>query len=44
MSFYCEYHGRPLEDVTELQQEECLRNGLTCEECMVFADEVQVDG
>lgn len=39
MPFHCEYHDCPLEDVTELQQEECLRNGETCEGCMERADE-----
>lgn len=40
VSFCFEDHTCPLEIVTELQQDECLRNGLTCEE----ADGVQADG
>ncbi len=39
MSFYCEYHGCALEDVSEHQSDVCLREGRTCEDCMVQADE-----
>ena len=39
MSFYCEYWDRPLEDVSEHEADVCLREGRTCEDCMVQADE-----
>lgn len=39
MSFYCEYHGCMLEDVSEHQQKQCFGQGMRCEECMRRADE-----
>ena len=38
MAFHCEYWNCSLDDVSEHQSDVCLRDGRTCEDCMVEAD------
>lgn len=42
---YCSLYDKFLRDVTELQQEGCLENGLVCDECesFTFAERVVFD-
>jgi hypothetical protein len=43
MPFYCKWWDCQLEQVSEHQQADCEKNGMTCQQCMEQADDEEAE-
>lgn len=39
---FCSYHNKPLDMVTEYEEECCAEHGFSCEDCPYFTEEGEV--